>query len=209
MPQHYDGRKHPNKLRAPCIGCGARTSKKWAGTGPYACTSRACQRKLAEAAPDAAAPSPPRASSGEDALLARDDVALADFADLLDALPEAASSPSAAASPRSPARAGRLVDAVVQTDEDTIDQLRRQVAEQQELIEHMADERATLVEQALEDLEAAHVELQEKENLLRLMSAELVALRAARSQPKPTPHKPPPGGSRAFARPLSAHVNLR
>ena len=38
---------------------------------------------------------------------------------------------------------GQRIDAAVQTDEDIIDALRRQVAEQQELIKHIADERCS------------------------------------------------------------------
>jgi len=46
MPRYYDGKKRPNKKKEQCIGCKARTSLRWSGTGPYACTRRACQDKL-------------------------------------------------------------------------------------------------------------------------------------------------------------------
>ena len=82
MPRLYDGRKHANRLGAPCVGCGAAKSKKWFGTGPYACTSRACQRVLAARSHD----------DGEHGVGALDDLAdlvgaLDDLADPGDALP--------------------------------------------------------------------------------------------------------------------------
>ena len=167
MPRVYDGQKHANSLGAPCVGCGAAVSKKWVGRGPYACTSRACQRALAAA---------PHDDGGEHGVVAPDH-----RAELSDALPAvedagtaAGGAPAAAGSPS--VDAPLLVDAAVQTDgvdgpveeqlQATIADLRAVVAEKDGRIEELEAEQRH-AEEALSLLngEAAVVALQEQEKL--------------------------------------------
>ena len=153
MPRLYDGRMHANRLGAPCVGCGAAVSKKWVGAGPYACTSRACQRALAARSHD----------DGEHGVGALDDLA-----DLGDALPAAddpgeAAGDAAAAGPPS-VDAPVLADAAAQTDDvdvdglvdeqlhDTIADLHAIVAEKDERIERLEATLHATEERVLADM---------------------------------------------------------
>lgn len=174
MPRLYDGRMHANRLGAPCVGCGAAVSKKWVGAGPYACTSRACQRALAARSHD----------DGEHGVGALDDLA-----DLGDALPAAddpgeAAGDAAAAGPPS-VDAPVLADAAAQTDDvdvdglvdeqlhDTIADLHAIVAEKDERIERLEATLHATEERVLADMEAAFAELQEKETRIATLRKQL------------------------------------
>ena len=167
MPRVYDGQKHANRLGAPCVGCGAAVSKKWVGAGPYACTSRACQRALAAAPHD----------GGERGVVAPDH--LAELGDALPSVEDAGAAagdgPAAAGPPSVDAPA--LVHAAAQTDgvdglvddeqlHAAIADLHAVVAEKDGRIEELEAELGNAEEAlSLLDGEAAAVALQEQEKL--------------------------------------------
>ena len=167
MPQVYDGVKKPNKLGEQCIGCTATKSKRWAGTGPYACTSRACQRKLV-AAVSASQSTASAALSTMESDVAAINVDAFDFADFLDAMP-------ALATPMVQAESlvGEQVLAGVLAEADsTIAHLRCTVAEQQATIDELlkareADKERLLTAWPLQKkaaLKIARAQLMGKEN---------------------------------------------
>lgn len=184
MPRLYDGRMHANRLGAPCVGCGAAASRKWVGRGPYACTSRACQRALAAAARD----------DGESGGGALD--GLSHLGDALPAVEDAGEAVGAAAaaagSPPSVDAPVVLIDAGAQTDDvvdddDVVEQLHVTiadlhaiVAEKDERIEELREIDRQRADRMIADLEMAQAVVQEKEMQIATLRKQLADSEAAR-----------------------------